>query len=142
MKTCCTCHIELDESNFNKNKSRKDGLNSICRICSNARSKRYYQENTEKHKEVIGKRNKIIRKELIRKVNEIKAAGCSFCSEKEVCCMDFHHLSNKEDNIANMLRVGRKFSDIEEEIKKCVLLCANCHRKIHKGLIQIDGPKT
>lgn len=35
MKRCSKCGIEKDESEFNKQKSAKDGLQSYCRACSN-----------------------------------------------------------------------------------------------------------
>jgi hypothetical protein len=41
--------------------------------------------------------------------------------------MHFHHRnpSTKTYNVGSM--VNRKLSDIEAEIAKCDLLCANCH---------------
>lgn len=53
-------------------------------------------------------------------------------------CLDFHHkdLALKSYNIAAMARgklgEGKK-KRILEEIAKCDVLCANCHRKLHAG---------
>ena len=46
--------------------------------------------------------------------------------------LDFHHINpeEKDNTIAHMI----KFSSIEkliEEVNKCKLLCANCHREFH-----------
>ena len=61
---------------------------------------------------------------------------CSSCGEYHpACCMDYHHLdpSIKEKQISSMLSAN-SWKKIEEEIAKCVLLCSNCHRKIHNNL--------
>jgi len=44
---------------------------------------------------------------------------------------DFHHLGNKKDCVATMIRNNLKVETILEEVDKCVLLCANCHRIRH-----------
>lgn len=28
---------------------------------------------------------------------------------------------------------------VEEEINKCIILCANCHRKLHAGIIKLPA---
>ena len=33
---------------------------------------------------------------------------------------------------------GRSREWLLEEIKKCVCLCSNCHRKIHAGIINLE----
>ena len=43
--------------------------------------------------------------------------------------MDFDHVKGKKvDNISNMARIGRGINEIKKEIKKCEILCSNCHR--------------
>ncbi|MEF8812708.1 MAG: HNH endonuclease [Halovenus sp.] len=57
---------------------------------------------------------------------------CSRCGETDPRCLVFHHESdNKRDTIANMVSGGRSKRDIERELTKCILLCANCHRAEH-----------
>ena len=61
---------------------------------------------------------------------------CASCGEYHPsCCMDFHHLdpSIKEKQISKMLSAN-SWIKIEEEMSKCILLCSNCHRKIHNNL--------
>lgn len=43
---------------------------------------------------------------------------------------DFHHLYSKTDNISNMFETASERA-IRDEVKKCILLCANCHRITH-----------
>jgi len=57
--------------------------------------------------------------------------GYSRCPE----ALEFHHLDNssKDFGISNK-GYTRSWKKIKEELDKCILLCANCHREIHAGL--------
>ena len=61
---------------------------------------------------------------------------CELCPEKHIGCLDFHHRdpSIKKGCIADMARRGFGKNTILEEIEKCDILCANCHRKKHYEL--------
>ena len=59
---------------------------------------------------------------------------CSICGyKKNSSALDLHHLNPSEKSFALDLRSlsNRKQSKIDEEIKKCILLCRNCHSEIH-----------
>lgn len=76
-------------------------------------------------------------KENLSKLKE--DTPCSACGEYyPSCCMDYHHLdpSVKEKGVSQMIQ-GNSWKKIEEEISKCILLCSNCHRKIHDKLITL-----
>ena len=63
-----------------------------------------------------------------KKTLKCEVCGYDKCSE----ALDFHHkdLNEKEFNIGQALNLrGRE--KILEEIKKCKILCANCHRELH-----------
>ena len=55
MKTCSTCQQLKDKTLFGKLKSRKDGLNYVCKSCSTERSRIYRESNPEKRKETCKK---------------------------------------------------------------------------------------
>ena len=60
-----------------------------------------------------------------------KKHPCERCLESDPCCLDFHHIDEKtkRDAMNNLLQSSMKA--VLEEIKKCQILCSNCHRKHH-----------
>ena len=92
--------------------------------------KRYYENNKSK----FSSRRKRVRqtvKEFINKA-KIDSGGCS-CGESHLACLDFHHTdgSTKEFNVSCAIRMGYGIERVQEEIKKCKVLCKNCHAKLH-----------
>lgn len=51
--------------------------------------------------------------------------------------LDFHHLdpTEKDKNVGDLMSFSTQ--KLKEEIRKCVVLCANCHRMVHAGLLEI-----
>ena len=68
--------------------------------------------------------------------NELKRTqGCAVCGECDPACLDWHHLdpTQKEVHPSDMVRRGWARDRILTELAKCIVLCANCHRKTHRG---------
>ena len=129
IKKCSKCKEEKKTSEFTKNIKKKCGYNSYCKDCNKIYQKKHYNENKEyyydKKKEFV----KLL-KEFIDSVK--MESKCSRCEEDDIACLDFHHISNNKDfNIAESLQRGFAIQKIKEEIDKCIILCSNCHRKLH-----------
>lgn len=139
MKICNKCKETLDESLFNKCKSNKDGLDKQCRKCTKARAKKHYQNIKIKKCLYNSKYRKAYREKNKRFIARIKRLGCSKCSEKSPECIDFHHLdkTTKYKELAWLVQKGYRLEVIKTEIRKCIRVCANCHRKIHAGTLII-----
>lgn len=130
-KYCSTCGQIKLKSEFNKNKKNKDNLNTICRECSNKRSKQYYNENTEHHKKVIQERKKkIIYRNKKFVIEYLKKNPCIDCGETNIITLEFDHRDGvkKEFIISDAIANGFKIERIKKEIDKCDVRCANCHR--------------
>jgi DNA-binding CsgD family transcriptional regulator len=79
------------------------------------------------------RRRKVYSRQNVLKLKEMLGGKCSKCGyNKCMQAIDFHHVdpSKKEGLINNILRTS-SFKKAEEEAKKCILLCANCHREHH-----------
>lgn len=93
------------------------------------------REHYQKYKAKYNDRNKLQKQRTRQLIDESKSSGCKVCGEKEIACLDFHHLGDKDVTVSSML--GWNDDRVKEEIAKCVVLCANCHRKHHAGILDI-----
>ncbi len=58
--------------------------------------------------------------------------ACIKCGQNHPATFDFHHIdSTTKESSVNKLIKNRAFKRAMEEVKKCVVLCANCHRIHH-----------
>ena len=129
-KICSKCKNELDISNFHNNKSKKDGLSDVCSLCQNKYNKEWYKKN----KQYKINKTKENQTEKSKWLNEYKSKlKCEKCGENNIACLDFHHTNpdDKEFTIARMVHIGYSKERIIKEINKCIILCSNCHRKLH-----------
>jgi ribosomal protein L30E len=94
--------------------------------------KDWYLRNKEARTLYIFQRQESIK----RTVQNYKlAAGCSICGYNRCSrALEFHHTGDdKEYTISRIVGQGRSIEKIMEEVKKCVVVCANCHAEIHSG---------
>jgi len=129
-KICGDCKRELPTSQFGKNRAKASGLQYRCRSCQAAYKKEWYKT----HKQQVLDRNSRNKNRIRNYVRNLKIQGtCNRCSESDPSCLVFHHTEpdQKEINISRLARDGCSLSRLKEELEKCELLCANCHRKHH-----------
>lgn len=64
-----------------------------------------------------------------------KDTACSDCGNSfPSCVMDFHHLDPSQKTFSIGQCIARKdisLVQMKEEIKKCIVICSNCHRIRH-----------
>lgn len=59
--------------------------------------------------------------------NKCHDCGNSF----PLCCYDFHHIDPSTKLFEIAPRLDGNLETIMEEVKKCIMICANCHRVRH-----------
>lgn len=129
MKECTLCKESKELLEFNKNKRTKDGHSNVCRLCSNAESKKYYELNKDKHKEMVKiRRNNIVAENRLKLYEYLKINHCIDCGESNPIVLDLDHRDGVEKRscISEMMQLS--WNTIEEELIKCDVRCANCHR--------------
>lgn len=135
VKICTQCKEEksLDEFRFlNKAKGIRQ---SSCAVCARQSSRKSYTANKET---VVSKMLTRRRSLRIRMTEYKEERGCSKCPEHYSGCLEFHHpQDDKEFWIGDAIKNGKGWNTIMREVQKCILLCSNCHRKVHGGVLEL-----
>jgi predicted HNH restriction endonuclease len=95
---------------------------------------RTYADRREYLIKAVAKR----RKDLRLRAVTLLGGKCQICGyDKHASVLDFHHI----DPTTKLFGISsggfsRSWLSIEAEVKKCILVCANCHREIELGLVK------
>lgn len=136
-KRCPICNKVKKKSEFNKRTARKVGVQSVCRRCQNERDRGLYHSSDDRKRKVLAR--KAAQQERLRKVARgiRENSGCKYCDEQVVECLQFHHrdCAQKELEISRAVRRAWSIDRFLREVGKCDVVCANCHIKVHMGII-------
>jgi hypothetical protein len=114
----------------------KFGRTSACRGCESERGKKSYGGNKEKHRAVCER----WRKDNLASINqrmrgrrdrldELKSKPCADCGGTfPPYVMDFDHRDPSQKSFTISKRFANRWERLLEEIAKCDVVCANCHR--------------
>jgi hypothetical protein len=111
LKRCYYCKTEKEKVEFRKNCTKKDGLSSACKFCSDFLKNQKIKENQE------------------FVFQYLKLSSCVDCGNSDPVVLEFDHMyGEKKMSISKMIYKIRSRRKIIEEIDKCIVRCANCHR--------------
>lgn len=96
-------------------------------------------EEKRKHNAKYKKWQRKARKERKQKLVNLLGGQCCLCGySKCLKALEFHHkyMDEKKEKGFGLSTNGMlgSWDKLLEEVKKCILVCANCHREIHDGL--------
>jgi hypothetical protein len=91
-------------------------------------SRDYYIKNGDKVRKRAAELKREKRKDWAKFKSTIKCINCGFSHSAAI---DFHHVDRTNYRSVNLLAQQGKHKEAMEEIKKCIPLCANCHRIHH-----------
>ncbi len=100
---------------------------------------RKYADRREALIKAVAKRRKKIKTLAV----EYKGGKCQLCGyAKCIGALELHHINSKEKSFGIGDRgYTRSWDKIRNELDKCVLLCANCHREVESGITQLSTEK-
>ena len=136
MKTCSKCKLTKSDAEYYVKDSSTGRLHAQCKTCYKEHRKTTYPEHYAKYGDHYRNRAKN-RRELLRaefRQNMLKylvTHPCVICGEADMRTLEFDHLdpSQKSFSISQAVKQGKSWSLVLLEIKKCRVLCANCHKK-------------
>ncbi len=131
LQVCCTCKESLPIEMFSFRNKDKNIRHSRCKKCD----KKY------RHIHYLKYRNYYIEKGMRRYKKErsarqlfifeyLKTHPCIDCGELDPLVLEFDHvIGKKEFDISYLINAGYALQRLLDEIEKCVVRCANCHRR-------------
>lgn len=125
MKMCNICKTEKELDEFHK---KGKGHQGMCKECRKNYIREHYLKNKEKYLEKAKISNKKLRDWYVDLKSKL---SCESCGESHISCLDFHHKNPKEKEIALGSAMSYSKEKVNKELEKCIVLCSNCHRKLH-----------
>jgi hypothetical protein len=126
-KYCNSCEQVKPVEEFARNSSRRDGLQVECRTCKGTRDRAYHSAVPQRRAPAQRVRRAALRQRLYEYMAE---RTCADCPESDPVVMEFDHVrGEKKANVGDLLARGSGWPAMLEEIGKCEMVCANCHRR-------------
>ena len=114
----------------------------IDKICKkHGKTKHVFESNTDYYRCKICRKENVKKRRQNRKFELINFHGnkCQICSySKCIGALEFHHINSKNKKFGIGSGDITSYHKLLKESMKCIMICANCHREIHEGLILVE----
>lgn len=143
MRKCSKCHVEKEESEFSKNKTRKDGLNNVCKICS--KEVAYLWRKKNKHD------GRVVANKKCSTCGKLKPSDQFYNDKSKIdglnnqckVCIQQYRKDNRE-KILTYKRIKNKANSEREKIQVTGRVCSQCNEykpssEFWKSKHTIDG---
>jgi hypothetical protein len=130
MKTCIKCNQPKPKEEFTRKKKNCDERRNVCTVCCRKYQHEHYTQNKEQYvRRAIGFNGKQATQNKLNLVELLEKNRCADCGNTDIRVLEFDHKlpDAKVENISTMI-YRYKWDVILEEISKCDIRCANCHR--------------
>jgi hypothetical protein len=129
MKVCPRCKEKKALDEYYRKKGRRAG--SYCKPCQLAYVREHYRRTSGAYNARRYRLHHVYTNRNRRLVlAHLTQHPCVDCAETDVVVLDFDHVSGtKVSSISVMIRGGTSVRVLQDEIAKCVVRCANCHRR-------------
>jgi hypothetical protein len=129
LKKCYRCGELKAVDEFSWRRKARGQRDSFCRPCRSAYGKEHYTANRQRYIDqarVLRQRLALERTRYL--IEYFVAHPCVDCGETDPVVLEFDHLRDKRFAISAQLH-ARNWQSILDEIAKCEVVCANCHRR-------------
>ena len=132
MKRCRICGKEKAVKDFCYRDKANNKRHTACRDCTRLQIRAHYKRNIEYYVQKALRRNRSNRDKCRKKIAEyLNSHPCVDCGEADPVVLEFDHVDRSTKTAAVSVMVQRFLSwrVILQEIGKCEVRCANCHRR-------------
>lgn len=131
MKVCSKCKRNLDTSNFNW-KFTGIRFSCYCKDCSRLYIRKHYLKHKKYYLLKASKRRIEVKLKYFQYVGRyLSSHPCVDCGEADILVLEFDHRdrNSKVAEISRIIKQTWAYKKLVEEISKCDVRCANCHRR-------------
>lgn len=126
---CSRCGEQKPVSDFAWHRRALGQLDTYCRPCRAAYKRAHYVANRQRYIALATRRKAALMAERTAFLVEfLRTRPCIDCGESDPIVLEFDHVGQKEFTIAAGIR-RRTWQAVLDEIAKCEVVCANCHRR-------------
>jgi hypothetical protein len=128
-RKCYRCGEIKPVEHFAWRRKARGQRDSFCRPCRSAYGKEHYAANRQRYIDQAGVRKRALALERTKFLLEFFVTHpCVDCGETDPVVLEFDHLGDKLFEISQSLPY-RNWQSILDEMKKCEVVCSNCHRR-------------
>ena len=129
IQKCYRCAEFKAAEDFSWRRRARNQRDSFCRPCRAAYKQEHYQANKQRYIDrANAKRKDLFLQRTIYLIEYFSTHPCVDCGETDPVVLEFDHLRDKSFDVAQALP-ARNWQSILDEITKCEVVCANCHRR-------------
>ena len=128
-KECPRCRLTKPIAKFGSRRG-ESAAQAYCRLCNMEYQKQYYVDNRTTALKKAGDRKIRQRKILTNFLTTyLKDNHCVNCGNDNIVVLEFDHLdpSLKSFSISDAISNGTSLTRLMKELRKCQVLCRNCH---------------
>jgi hypothetical protein len=128
MKLCARCKTEKQASDFALRNKAKGTFQPYCKICRKDMDAKIWQENAAFRERKLSRTKGYRLRNRQFVLQYLLQHPCVDCGESDPIVLDFDHQRDKKKGVASMMESATTEA-LQEEILKCEVRCANCHRR-------------
>ena len=129
MRRCGRCNRRKPIEEFAWRRKARGQRDNYCRACRAEYKQEHYAANRQRYIDSSQRRKRaVIAERITFLVGYLSEHPCVDCGETDPVVLEFDHLRDKKFGIAAGLR-DRKWQSVLDEMAKCEVVCANCHRR-------------
>jgi protein-arginine kinase activator protein McsA len=133
---CSKCDEDKAPTEFRWRNKALGKRHGFCKTCAKKKDRRHYLSSGTRRKKIRQRQKERLAKKKIwyeELRSELKCVRCGY--NKCIQALEFHHRdpNEKEAAISDIVKKDYSKERALEEMSKCDVLCANCHREEHFG---------
>ncbi len=129
LRRCSRCGLEKPPGDFSTKRRVTGQLDTYCRPCRSAYGKHHYAVNRQRYiDQAVARKRALADERTAYLLAYFEGNPCTECGERDPLILEFDHVGEKAFSIGPKLAT-RTWQAILEEIAKCEVVCANCHRR-------------